>query len=239
MSSLISHYFSIYIFGGFVWLFLNLTEHFVKSKNAPWLWHMLLSSILESSSSSFRFHFGIIVPPRALSYIIHCTLFLSSQWHLRHCMWFIRFTSMCYLNISSVKLRAVLVTSVFLSPSIHMPPRAVIKCGPWWPLTLPPTIVLLAPYASELMTLLLLIKHAKKVPFSGTTVSLPGMAYLRVTEATPSQVSNQISPTLPFFNYLSLSSPLLGFSFGHRIYCHLTLSVCWFMSPLSTLPLLH
>lgn len=179
----------------------------------------------------FRHH----CPARAVSYNIHGTLLLPSQWRLRHWMSFIHFTSMRYLNVSSVQPRAVLVTSVFLSPSIHVPPRAEIKCGPWWPLTLLSDHSPLASYASELMTLCSSSSIPRKFPFRNYRF-LPGMAYLRVTEATPSQVSNQMSPILPFFNYpslnshISLSSPLLGLA-GHRLYCHLTLSVCWWMSP--------
>ena len=164
-SSLISHYFPIYIFGGFVWLYLNLIEHFVRSKNTPWLWHMLLPSRPGKLVLIFQVPFRHHCPPRTVSYLIHGTLLLPSQWHLRHWMSFIHFTSMCYLNVSSVQLRAVLVPSVFLSPSIHVPPRAEIKCGPWWPLTLPLTILLLASYASELMALCSLSSMPRKFPF--------------------------------------------------------------------------
>lgn len=82
--------------------------------------------VLESSCSSFKFHFGIIVPSAQLAMLATalCPFLHNGTYHTVCNL--LTYPSMRYLNISSVKPRAVLVTSVFLSPSTHMPPRAVI-----------------------------------------------------------------------------------------------------------------
>ena len=137
----------------------------------------------------------------------------------------IAYTSMCYLNISFLKLRIV------VSPNIYLPYTAVLIM---WSLVTSDLVSDDSPSCSLCFSRTPLpTEHAKQARFSGTCYFLSQeWRTLRVTEATPSQVSDQIPPTLPFRSHPSLnscpslSSPFLGFHFGHRIYCHLTLPVC-------------